>query len=1048
MKKGLYYSLLNRKLGELLVRENLKDLAELINGESQDVARIISHELADNVRKYLEDELKGPDDLKQSATIVEAYFKSDEFKELLESIIPVGERPQVLTEIKSVTGSHNAVVMDGKPWVGRSSLIVPGVPGPQLIECLRRELKSCDQVEWLVSFLKTSGVNEIYEELQEFCRVPRSDGKPKLKIATTTYIGASDIKAIRKLMDLPNTEIRMSYDSLHQRLHAKAYLFHRDNGFSTAYIGSANLSSVAVTTGLEWTSKITQWEMPHLWASAKSAFLKSWENDDEFKRKTLADIDEISAELMAARGGGQSKDGSGFVPLMQMAPRPYQLAVLEDIAQERIAARHRHLVVAATGTGKTMMAAFDMQRLKVANGGCVPSMLYIVHRQDILRQVRAKYRAVLRDANFGVILPDEDVVGNNTRHVFCTPASWKSKVKDRWPHKFDAIIIDECHHAAAKSYDDIIAYYANDIDAGISDLLGLTATPDREDGADIRVQFGGTFTHELSLAYAINEQFLVPYRYMLIEDNVDFSSVNWRNKAQSESQIAALLEGNRTRAEKVFEQVVNYVADEHKMRAVGFCAGVSHAEFMAQYFNEKGIPAVALSGQSTPVERNKAIERLNASDENRINVIFTADLFNEGVDLPNVDTLLMLRPTNSLTIYTQQLGRGLRLPEYGYDKTSLLVLDFVSDQNCMFDETMRFRVLTGHTGGSIIRRIQGGMFVLPSGCTVTMTSIARQIIISNINNRIRTLRGQQLVSQVLQWIRDHGSAMSLFDLLQVLADDDAIRLIAQTKSIPSELSKIALNTGNAMSLKEQEKLAKLILRLNQTDDYKLLSKWRGALEDPAHDLSEMTDGDIFKFSTCMDFQKVKSENYRSVWDDIRRNPDVCKDIADFLKWKLSRAIPQPESVCEESNGLVLHAKYSRTQITQELGHSMGYLPQSGVVPVPGKRVTAFFVTRVKSESEFTPETMYKDFAITPEKFKWDSQNRTKVLSDEAQSYINGTCTPLLFIQEHKTGDLDIPEGFTYLGPLEYISHEGEAPISFEWKLKYPMPARVFQWAQL
>ena len=127
---------------------------------------------------------------------------------------------------------------------------------------------------------------------------------------------------------------------------------------------------------------------------------------------------------------------------------------------------------------------------------------------------------------------------------------------------------------------------------------------------------------------------------------------------------------------------------------------------------------------------------------------------------------------------------------------------------------------------------------------------------------------------------------------------------------------------------------------------------------------------------------------------------------------------------------------------------MGYLPQSGVVPVPGKNVTAFFVTRMKSESEFTPETMYKDFAITPEKFKWDSQNRTKVSSDEAQSYIKGTCTPLLFIQEHKSGVLDIPEGFTYLGPLEYVSHEGEAPIAFEWKLKYPMPARVYQWAQL
>ena len=1056
MKAGLYYLLLNNKLKALLEENGVGSLAELSKCGTTDVARLVSRELAEEVRKFVEDEFSNcGNDIEKSRKIVEDYFSSEDFKKVLYSIVP-DQDPKILSEIKQFK-EQKTTIKNGEFFVGHSSLIVPTLPGgPKLVECLRKELQSCDKLQMLVSFLKLSGVDNIYNELHHFCKIPRSDNKPRLEIATTTYIGASDLKAIEKLMKLPNTEIRMSYDGKTQRLHAKAYLFHRDNGFSTAYIGSANLSGVAISTGLEWTAKIAECEMPSLWLSAKSAFIKSWEDDKEFVRKTLKDLDEIKKALDEARGSGsKSSEGKTVLSTFIPQPHPYQVSVLEDIAKERAAGRHRHLVVAATGTGKTMMAAFDYVRQKIVHGGNLPKLLYIVHRQDILRQVRDKYRAVLRDEDFGVILPSETIDKVNAQYVFCTPASWKSRIKGegKWPNGFDCIVIDECHHAAADSYEEIVNYYAADIDAGNTDLLGLTATPDREDGKDIRLLFGGSFTHELSLAYAIAHQHLVPYRYMIAKDvGVDYTGVHWHNKATVESEIAKLLEANSTRAKNVIAQVHEHVPDEHAMRAIGFCAGVNHAKFMSEQFNTAGISATYLEGKSSDATRKKAFARLNSDGEDRINIIFAADLLNEGVDFPNVDTILMLRPTSSVTIYTQQLGRGLRKPDFGVLKSSLLVLDFVSDQNEMFDEEMRFKVLSGKPNGSTKKALTTGVFELPPGCDIVMSEVAKKTILDNIERRQKTLRGQNLVNEILKWIRDHKGAMHLLDILEVMGVDkndvkvdDAIRLYAQTKCTPSLLSMLALDPSKARTSKERERLAKLILRLNQTEDYDLVEKWRKGLMG----VGGISNSEKFEFATCWDLQKVKKENYEQVWDQIKSDDIARYDVLEFLDLKLSQSLPLAEKVkFPQSGNLVLHGRYHRTQITHELCNAYGYLPQSGVVPIKSTKSVAFFVTRIKDESQFTPETMYKDFAITQDKVKWDSQNKTKADSSEAKSYIDGSVTPLLFIQKSKQAEGDVPESFVYLGPMEYISHEGECPISFEWRLKYPMPASVYEWAKI
>src|SRR5690606_26945042 len=354
-------------------------------------------------------------------------------------------------------------------------------------------------------------------------------------------------------------------------------------------------------------------------------------------------------------------------------------------------------------------------------------LLFVAHREEILEKSRATFRHCLRDYQLGELW----VGGERPRkfdHVFASIQSLRATNLASLPRDhFDVVIVDEFHHAAAPTYQALLEHIQP------VELLGLTATPERSDGLPILHWFDNRIAAELRLWDAIDQHRLTPFIYYGIHDGLDLRSVPWRRGSGYDVEgLSNLLTGNDVWARRVIAEVERKVADVGRMRALGFCVGVEHARFMARVFTENGIPSTAIWGDSPADDREAALAELAAG---RIRVLFSVDLFNEGVDLPTVDTLLLLRPTDSPTLFIQQLGRGLRRSP---GKTVCTVLDFVGHHRREFRFDRRLRALFGGSRRDLIQQVEQGFPFLPAGCQFSLDRLTSDIILDNLRTAVPT----------------------------------------------------------------------------------------------------------------------------------------------------------------------------------------------------------------------------------------------------------------------------------------------------------------------
>ena len=480
----------------------------------------------------------------------------------------------------------------GMPW-----LFTAGKGSPSLLQEIRRELASSDQVDILVSFITVSGVRKLQDVLQQITAFS-AQGRvgTHIRILTTTYTGATEARALDELARLPGCEVRVSLDGRRTRLHAKAWLFQRKSGFGSAYVGSANLSGAALTGGLEWTVKLTQRGQEALFSRAVAHFETLWA-DSEFQRYD-PNNDEHRRALAAALGresfGGEP---SAAISFFDLQPKTYQQEMLEQLATERAHDRNRNLVVAATGTGKTVVAAFDYQSTCRSQGGR-PRLLFVAHREEILRQALRTYREVLRDPEFGDML-----TGNSQPerwdHLFATIDSLTSRdlVATLGSAYWHTVVVDECHRLAADRFDSFVKAVRPAI------LLGLTATPERSDGQPIGQYFDarpdGSPAVELRLWHALDLQLLAPFEYYACDDATDFTAVPWDRPGEREA-VDTLVTGNGVRARLVVNEWRRLASDARRSRALVFCVSVAHAEFMTEWLNRVDLPAACVVGTTGP----------------------------------------------------------------------------------------------------------------------------------------------------------------------------------------------------------------------------------------------------------------------------------------------------------------------------------------------------------------------------------------------------------------------------------------------------------------
>ena len=494
---------------------------------------------------------------------------------------------QVLSALLRVKpdGSADSLGMPLTPLL--DTALLTNSPGePAVGSELRAEIDSADAIEVVMAFVRWSGIQPLLEALRRHCRT----GKP-FRLMTTTYTNSTELRALDELSDL-GADVRVSYDVTSTRLHAKAWHFHRASGYSTAYIGSSNLTHSAQVTGLEWNVRVSGARNPDVIAKVAAVFETYWSSGDfvpfdhaQFKER--AEVSEADTTLLLSP--------------IEIQLRPFQERLLEQIELARTRGHHRNLLVAATGTGKTVIAAVDFARLRSRLQR--DRLLFVAHREEILEQSRATFRHALRDATFG-----EKWVGGRRpsefEHVFASIQSLhRSDLTSLDPTHFDVVIVDEFHHAAAPSYQRLLEHVSP------RELLGLTATPERADGLDVLRYFDGHIAAELRVWDTIDQQYLVPFLYFGIHDGTDLRGIPWkRGTGYDPSALSSVLTADHAWARRVADQLRRKVSDLRHIRALGFCVTVAHAHFMAEQFTGLGIPSVAISGESNVEERQAALE--------------------------------------------------------------------------------------------------------------------------------------------------------------------------------------------------------------------------------------------------------------------------------------------------------------------------------------------------------------------------------------------------------------------------------------------------------
>ncbi len=940
------------------------------------------------------------------------------------------DNPRQLMSLVPPAGPGVAQISTARPATPLSdaALLTNARGEPSLGAELRAELVTADEVDLLCAFVKWHGLRILEAEFQDL----RRRGVP-LRVVTTTYMGATERVALDRLVREFSAEVRIQYDSLRTRLHAKAWLFRRRTEFDTAYVGSSNLSRAALLDGVEWNVRLSRVVTPTLMAKFGATFDTYW-NDGSFERYD-PDKDRDRLDDALAVANGSRRDSAGHIVLsgLEVRPYPYQTEMLQALTAERVLHdRHRNLIVAATGTGKTVIAALDYLGLCGLDDADRPSLLFVAHRREILEQSLRTYREVLADHTFG-----ELYVGGSRperwRHVFASVQSLHSYGVANIPgDAYDIVVIDEFHHAEAPTYRAILERLRP------AELLGLTATPERADGFDVRSLFDGRTAAELRLWDALSADLLIPFHYFGIADGTDLRRIEWSRGRYDQDALSNVYTGNDARARLVLRSLRDKVGAPSRMRALGFCVSVAHAEYMTRVFNEAGVPSAQVTGETRQDKRDEALADLR---ERKINIIFTVDVFNEGVDLPDVDTVLFLRPTESATVFLQQLGRGLRRAP---NKAVLTALDFVGHHRKEFRFDVRYRAMTGAGRRELERQVELGFPFLPSGTQIVLDRQSQDLVLENIRSQISN-RWKDIVAE----LRACGEST-----LPVFLDSSGVELSAVVRvdrtwtRLRRDADLPTRDGGPA-----EDKLLRRVRALAHVDDPARLAAYLRLLNDDCPEYLDLAETDQ-AFARMLLFSLWPNGSFRSFENGLaalRLERAVRDDLSSVidLAFDRTRHTTYAPSGPLEGLGLRVHARYQREEILAALDHAtLDRAPsyfREGVVRSARWNADAFFITLKKSETDYSPTTMYRDYAISPSLFHWESQSTTSTDSTTGQRYIHHEelgSSILLFTREHKTDAMGTMP-YMFLGPATYVSHTGDRPMGITWKLRYPMPMDIF-----
>ncbi len=946
--------------------------------------------------------------------------------------------------------------------------------GHRILASIQEELSSCTKFEIAVAFISRGGVISLLQILHEL-DIRKIPGK----ILTTDYLSFNDPLALKTLMDFPQIEVRM----FHGNFHMKGYLFHKNDGTINLIVGSANLTETALSLNEEWNLKVSSTHDGEIIHQVQNDFSRIWELASPLSDSWLAHYAQVRSNTRNTADWIQIPDPKEEIydtpvevevfnklPEAQHAkrtppaPNSMQIEALYALQELRADGQNKALLISATGTGKTYLAAFDVKSFNPDR------LLYIVHRETILKSSMDSFKIVFGDErpiDFGLLTGtskdyDADFIFANITTLA------KPEVLARLGRKhFDYIIIDEVHRAGAQSYQRVIDFFKPEF------LFGMTATPERTDGKDIYALFDHNIAYNIRLNQALEQDMLAPFHYFGITD----LALN-DETIEDTSDFSLLVSDERARHIK--HTIDAYSMHEPRRRGIIFCSRVDETVELSQKLNQYGMRTLALSGNDSEPARDDAIARLETDTRaDYLEYILTVDIFNEGVDIPSLNQIIMVRPTQSAIIFVQQLGRGLRkFPGKPY----LTVIDFVGNYSNNYLIPAALYGDISYDKDKMRKLVSAGNVTLPGTSTVCFDRIARERIyeaIDSVNlNTLKFLKEQYGFLKV-----QLGHIPSLMDFAKA-KEFDPIRFLKYADSYPQFISKMEKDRITSLldihlcslrflslELAEGKRPHELLLLKLVADGSTVSTSLFGRellafsglhLDQPTlRSTLRILMNEFYVEASRKSFGNL---SYISVEDNsisatpeflsLLKNIDYRDAFFDVVELGLSNYLKKYHRETRQSNGLVLYEKYSRKDACRllhwdkdEHATMYGYKIKHGTCPI--------FVTYKKAEY-IAKSTMYEDHFYDEEWFVWKTRSGIKLDSKEPQKIMEQKATGLmipLFIKKSDSEGSD----FYYMGEVDYVSGKvkqetikndkgRDLPIvEFTFKLQHPIKQDLFKY---
>lgn len=914
-------------------------------------------------------------------------------------------------------------------------------------EELESNLRNCTSFKMSVAFIRFSGVQLLLDTFQKL-----EDKKVPGQILTSTYLNSTEPRALLALKKFQNLETKIYIPTRDKGFHSKGYIFTSSSNH-TIIIGSSNITQCALKSNVEWNVLNHSSHGDPFSQDVLSDFNNQW-NDKHTRDLSISFIEEYESYLKRL-GNSHVYENSFEYEEKIFRPNIMQSEAVDKLNKLRKNNEKKALAIAATGSGKTYMAVFDALQFKPKR------LLFIVHREDILLRAKQSFESIIdiTKISTGIFTGK---IKEKADYLFTTIQTLQNHYQNFKSNEFEYIIVDEAHHASSHSYQKVLEHFKPRF------LLGLTATPERSDSGDIYSIFDNNLAIEIRLRQALEYELVTPFHYFGI---TDISEINYSNvDIDNISAVAKLLMVSR-RSDYIIEKMNFYGHDGPKRKALGFCATIEHAKFMTAEFNKRGIPALLLSGENSVQERSFAISRLESIDDT-LEVIFSVDIFNEGIDIPSINTILMLRPTDSAIVFVQQLGRGLRkLP----DKEFVTVLDFIGNHRKSFLMAIALNGSKKFDKDSLKVSVKNSFADIPGSSHIHMDEIAKEQILSQLENE-RFFSYKYLKEEYLDFKRTQGNRVPmLVDFLKVDGAVDPVDFITYTGKTyihfivrvegTKDLSELLINQDfnnllqffsgllpckriyefvicqyllNNVSISVEQALLELTKYLDSP-----------SLEAVKHSFSFLSQK-FFDSSEKKKFNKllmveengklILTQRTRSVFNDVKLKPW----LSDILHYGIIRYEQEFGSKDYGYPHFKLYYQYKMrdTALLSNYSKVLSSFRGSGLI-TNGKEY--FLFINLHKGADIKETINYQDKFLTTKVFQWESPNTTSQNSERGQDLIkNFERNVSLHVFVRKFEEIErVSQPFIYLGKAFCQSAEGDKPIRMLLAFEHEVPGDLY-----